>query len=126
MADYQTDPCLPPEFEDLPLAALRPTAKHKLGRYLDIEGTIVVCVNDDGEEIDVLTDYRGLAELARFDSRDIKNLERHRHPTEELLDQWTNRGGHYGNAKVGYLWKYLRLMERRDVLMDCHRVIREL
>ena len=120
-----TEPLLPSEYKDLSIRALRLTARTKLGRHLDLEGTIVICVDDEGHEIDVSTNYNGLAELAGFDYTDIKNMGRHRYPTQELLDQWTSRDGYNNNAKVGYLWKYLRLMEREDVLKDCHRVICE-
>ena len=127
MAEGQVDPdlILPPKFKDLPLKALRSTARNKMGQYLNLEGTVVICLDDEGQEIDVSTNYNGLAELAGFDYLEIRNLARHRNPTEELLDQWTSRDGYNDNATVGYLWRYLRLMERDDVLKDCRRVICE-
>lgn len=125
MAEGYVDPdlILPTEFKDLPLKALRTTARNKIGQYLDLEGTVVICLDDEGQEIDVSTNYNGLAELAGFDYLEIRNLARHRNPTQELLDQWTGREGYNDNATVGYLWRYLRLMEREDVLKDCRRVI---
>ena len=125
MAEGHIDPdlILPPEYRGLPLKALRPTARNKIGQYLNLEGTVVICLDDEGQEIDVSTNYNGLAELAGFDYLEIRNLARHRNPTEELLDSWTNREGYKDNATVGYLWKYLRLMEREDVLKDCRRVM---
>ena len=118
-----SDLVLPIEYKDLPLKALRRTAREKIGRFLNLEGLVIVCKGDNGELIDVSTNYNGLAELAGFDFLEIRNLERHRNPTLELLDKWTNT--EWKNATVGCLWKYLQQMEREDVMMDCIRVIRK-
>ena len=126
MTEGEVDPdlILPNDYRNLPLKALRRTAREKIGRFLNLEGTVVVCLNDDGNEIDVSTNYNGLAELAGFDFLEIRNLERYRNPTIELLDSWTNT--EWRNATVGCLWKYLQQMEREDVLKDCKRVIGKL
>lgn len=120
-AEVDPDLLLPNDYKVLPLKALRPTSRQKIGQYLNLDGTVVVCLDDEGNEIDVSTNYNGLAELAGFDYLDIRNLERHKNPTLELLDCWTSKESR--NATVGYLWKYLHKMEREDVLRDCRRAI---
>lgn len=120
-ANVDPDLVLPKEYQNFPLKALRPTARNKISQYLNLEGTVVVCLDDDGREIDVSTNYNGLAELAGFDYLEIRNLALQKNPTIELLDSWTNKESY--NATVGYMWRYLQQMEREDILKDCRRVI---
>ena len=117
------DLILPDDYKCLPLKALRLTVRQKIGQYLNLEGTVVECLDDEGYTMDVSTNFNGLAELAGFDYLEIRNLERHKNPTLELLDCWTNKESR--NATVGYLWKYLKQMEREDILRDCRRAIRK-
>jgi len=62
---------------DSPLYALNVSTRVKLALYLDMEGTTVTVRHGDNTELQLLNDYTGLAELAGFDSQQIRNLKVH-------------------------------------------------
>ena len=117
MEEVDPDLILPEIYTFTPIRALRITSRKKIAQFLDLDGTLVVC-----DDADIVNNYKGFAELTGFSYLDIRNLMRHKSPTEELLDIWTVKEN-ASNAHVGSLWKYLYQMERFDVLHDCRRTI---
>lgn len=120
MDSTEKDLILPPEYNLLPINALRMSSRRKIANYLNLEGMLMMCRGEKGE-IDIVNNYGGLAELANFSYHEIMNIGRQRSPTEELLEQWGNRD--HRDATIGNLWQYLYMMERFDVLKDCRRTI---
>ncbi|KAL3836671.1 hypothetical protein ACJMK2_022093 [Sinanodonta woodiana] len=102
------------KYKLVPLDALRVSARRKLGLYLNLEGSF-------NEDVGLVTDYNGLAELVGFSYLEIKNFERQKNPTDELLEVWTTRPEL--NPTVGNLWKYLLELGRVDILSDCESLI---
>ncbi|XP_052253057.1 myeloid differentiation primary response protein MyD88-like [Dreissena polymorpha] len=88
-----------------------------MAKYLDLEGSLTVTLVD-GQMLDVVTDYMGIAEMAGFDTLYINNLKRHPSPTMSFLEQWQGPA-----ATVGRLWDFLLQLERYDVIEDCRRRI---
>nr|UTP59125.1 myeloid differentiation factor 88 [Sinanodonta woodiana] len=113
----ETDVALPEKYRQFPLRALRISARSKLAQYLDPDGVLTL-VSDD---LDIVNNYNGLAELIGFSYIEIRNFMRRSSPTTELLDAWTRKEPL--NATLGKLWDYLYQMERMDVLTDCRRTV---
>lgn len=102
------------KYSVIPLEALNASCRRHIALHMNLEGTL-------NEDIDMVTDYRGLAELVGFNYLEIKNFERERSPTEQLLADWTLRADL--SPTVGELWKHLRTLERIDVLTDSKKLI---
>ncbi|KAH3699320.1 myeloid differentiation primary response protein MyD88-like [Dreissena polymorpha] len=114
LSDKGTSFCLPEQYRSIPIRTLRCSTRRKLARFLDLEGSLVL-TNHDGMEIDCVNDFCGLAELAGFESLDIRNMKRHDSPTAKFLEQWQGRP----TATVGRLFDFLVQLERYDVIEDC-------
>ncbi|KAK3612190.1 hypothetical protein CHS0354_016577 [Potamilus streckersoni] len=108
---------LPITYREFPLRALRISARSKLAQYLDTDGVLTL-VSDN---LDIVNNYNGLAELIGFSYMEIRNFMRRSSPTIELLDAWTIKDPQ--NATLGKLWDYLYQMERLDVLNDCRKSV---
>ena len=115
MAFRETSPpedfVLPPEYAHIHLREIKHSSRRKIALHLNLD----VVLNDD---IGYEPNYRGLAELAQFSTLEIRNFELPgvKSPTEELLDQWAMRDDL--SPTVGNLWKYLKDLQRYDVLDD--------
>ncbi|XP_048727057.1 myeloid differentiation primary response protein MyD88-like [Ostrea edulis] len=103
------------KYKKIPLDALRVSARKKLSLYLNVQAEIVNDANG------LVSDYNGLAEIVGFGFLEIKDFERQKNPTDELLTEWTNRPDL--SPTVGKLWDYLVELGRFDVLQDCKNLI---
>lgn len=108
------DLVLSSKYSVIPLEALNASCRRHIALHMNLEGTL-------NEDIDMVTDYRGLAELVGFSYLEIKNFEREKSPTEQLLADWTSRTDL--SPTVGSLWEHLRTLDRIDVLTDSKKLI---
>ena len=103
------------QYKDIPLSALNISVRNKLGAFLNIE-----C--ECGPEHPA--DYQGLAEVIGFDFQDIKNFQRHRQPTQEVLYRWGTRPEL--SPTVDNLIRHLQTIGRADdVITECAHLISE-
>ena len=110
------DECfLPDHYRNISLDALNMSARRKLAMHLNLQVDIV---NDRNN---LAGDYSGLAELIGFQFLEIKNFERQKSPTDELLTEWCTRSDL--DPTLGKLWDYLVQLGRVDVLEECHQLI---
>ena len=107
---------LEPQFLDIPLKFVRITARIKIAQCLDLENDVI------DNDIQRLTDWRGLAELVDFNDVQIKNLQRARSPTIELLYQWEDNKGSR-SPTLSDFWSCMLQLNRRDVLLECKEMI---
>lgn len=103
------------KYKDISLDALRVSARKKLSLYLNVQSEIVNDANG------LVSDYNGLAEMVGFGFLEIKEFERQKNPTDELLTEWTNRSDL--SPTIGRLWEFLVELGRLDVLEDCKNLI---
>ncbi|XP_061180781.1 myeloid differentiation primary response protein MyD88-like [Saccostrea echinata] len=103
------------KYKEITLDALRVSARKKLSLYLNVQAEIVNDANG------LVSDYNGLAEMVGFGFLEIKDFERQKNPTDELLTEWTNRPDL--TPTIGKLWDYLVELGRFDVLGDCKNLI---
>ncbi|XP_022332088.1 myeloid differentiation primary response protein MyD88-like [Crassostrea virginica] len=103
------------KYKAIPLDALRVSARKKLSLYLNVQSEIVNDTNG------LVSDYNGLAEMVGFGFLEIKEFERQKNPTDELLTEWTNRPDLA--PTIGKLWEFLVELGRLDVLQDCKNLI---
>ena len=103
------------KYNAIPLDALRVSARKKLSLYLNVQAEIVNDTNG------LVSDYNGLAEMVGFGFLEIKEFERQKNPTDELLTEWTNRPDLA--PTIGKLWENLVELGRLDVLQDCKNLI---
>jgi len=101
-------------FVDIPLSVIRISARRKIAEYLNLENDII---NND-----MLTDWRGLAEIVRFTNLEIRNLARSTSPTIELLSQWEDNKGSR-SPTLSDFWSCMLQLNRRDVLLECKEMI---
>ena len=113
-SDLPEDCVLNHKYEQIPLEALNASCRRQIALYLNLEGSL-------NEDINMMNDFRGLAELVGFGYLEIKNFERERSPTEQLLADWTAREDLA--PTVGNLWKHLMSLARFDVLTDSRQFI---
>ena len=103
------------QYKDVPLSALNISVRNKLGAFLNFE-----CENGR----DYPADYQGLAEVIGFDFQDIKNFQRHRQPTQEVLYRWGTRPEL--SPTVDNLIRHLQTIGRADdVITECAHLISE-
>jgi len=107
---------LEPRFLDIPLKFVRPTARRKIAQCLDLENDVI------DNDIQRLTDWRGLAEIVRFTNLEIRNLARSTSPTIELLKQWEDNKGSR-SPTLSDFWSCMLQLNRRDVLLECKEMI---
>ena len=108
------EPKIAEKYLEIPLSSLRFAARKKLSLYLNPDGQITAHVQYENN-------FRGLAELAGFTYQEIRNCERLKNPTEELLEEWTDRPDL--SPTIGNLWSLLSNLERVDVLTECRSLI---
>jgi hypothetical protein len=99
----------------IPFKIVRATARRKIAQLLDLENDVI------NNELQLLTDWRGFAELVRFNNLEIRNLERVKSPTIELLKQWEDKGSH--SPTLSDFWTCMLQLNRRDVLLECKTMI---
>ncbi|XP_062580777.1 myeloid differentiation primary response protein MyD88-like [Saccostrea cucullata] len=103
------------EGRNIPLHALNMSVRNKLGSFLDPEGFVTG---------DYSNDYQGLAEVIGFDFQDIKNFQRQRKPTQEVLYQWGTKPEL--SPTVDNLIKHLQTIGRADdVITECAHLIKK-
>ena len=105
---------LPEKYMEIPISALGFSVRKKIAVYLNPDGQITAHIKYENN-------FRGLAELAGFSYQEIRNFERLKNPTEELLDEWTTRLDL--SPTIGSLCSLLSYLERVDVLAECLSII---
>ncbi|XP_041371852.1 myeloid differentiation primary response protein MyD88-like [Gigantopelta aegis] len=110
MADY-----LPTKYREVPLSALRFSARNKMSQYLNLTGRL------PNENSSLTPDYNGLAELVGFDYLQQQNFALDGNPTIKLLNEWTQTPNL--SPTVGKLVDHLVCLGRDDVLTDCKHII---
>ena len=108
-------PKLESRFRSIPLQALRPSARRQIALQMDIPQDLI------HDEIGMLTDWRGLAELVGFSYLEMQKLERSKSPTKELLSDWELNPDYH--PTLGNLWAHMLFLKRQDVLMECKNLI---
>ena len=101
------------KFSDIPFECIGPSARRKIANVLDIPNDVI------DNDIQRLTDWRGLAEIVGFTNLEIRNLERAKSPTIDLLSQWEG----FGSPTVADFWFKMLQLNRRDVLLECKGMI---
>ena len=99
----------------IPFKFVRTTARRKIAQLLDLENDVI------NNELQLLTDWRGFAELVRFENLEIRNLEIAKSPTIELLNQWEDKGSR--SPTLSDFWTCMLQLNRRDVLLECKEMI---
>ncbi|KAK3106601.1 hypothetical protein FSP39_023319 [Pinctada imbricata] len=108
--------CLPDRFMHISLDALNHSARRKIALHMNLESDV------PSDRNHLVSDYNGLAELIGFQYLEIKNFERQKSPTEELLKEWCTRPD-LEEPTLGKLWDFLVQLGRVDVLEECQQMI---
>ena len=105
-------------YTNIPLDALRTTARTKISLYLDNTSDII------DEDTGYVTDWNGLAELIGFNNLELKKFGRQKSPTKDLLDDWESAPQCLNySPTLGNLWKILIELGRIDVIQDCRNIV---
>ena len=105
-------------YTNIPLYALRTTARTKISLYLDNTSDII------DEDTGYVTDWNGLAELIGFNNLELKKFGRQKSPTKDLLDDWESAPQCLNySPTLGNLWKILIELGRIDVIQDCRNIV---
>lgn len=103
---------------NIPLDALRTTARTKISLYLDNTSDII------DEDTGYVTDWNGLAELIGFGNLELKKFGRQKSPTKDLLEDWASSPQCLNYSPIlGNLWKILIELGRIDVIQDCRSIV---
>ncbi|XP_060586519.1 myeloid differentiation primary response protein MyD88-like [Ruditapes philippinarum] len=113
-SELPEDCVLNSKYVQIPLEALNSSCRRHIALHLNLEGSL-------NEDVNLMNDFRGLAEMVGFGYLEIKNFEREKSPTEQLLEDWTSRPEF--SPTVGNLWSYLMSLARFDVLTDSKKFI---
>jgi hypothetical protein len=113
-SELPEDCVLNSKYVQIPLEALNSSCRRHIALHLNLEGSL-------NEDVNLMNDFRGLAEMVGFGYLEIRNFEREKSPTEQLLEDWTSRPEF--SPTVGNLWSYLVSLARFDVLTDSKKFI---
>lgn len=100
-------------FVDIPFSVLRISPRSEIAKFLDLENDVI---DNDTQR---LTDWRGLAEIINLTNLEIRNLERAKSPTIDLLSQWEDSD----SPTLADFWSCMLQLNRRDVLLECKDII---
>lgn len=112
MADHEGFKDLIEFSKNVPILALRTSARKQISNYLDIEGFVI------GE---FTSDWYGLAEVIGYSNQEIRKFEQSDSPTCALLDNWSTRAQLAPN--IDRLIQHLLRIQRPDVITECERNI---
>ncbi|XP_060081247.1 myeloid differentiation primary response protein MyD88-like [Ylistrum balloti] len=97
---------------NLPISILNIASRRKLADMLNQEREL-----DDN--IELIPNYTGLAELLNFTFLEIMEFERTDNCTNALLSEWEKRS----NPCIGELWRHLEKLQRLDVMEESRKYI---
>lgn len=100
--------------QQYPISILKFTSRKKLAEQLDQE-------KDLDEEVELVPNFTGLAELINFDYKHICKFQAASSPTHALLDEWEQHRDK--NPCIGALWTHLDKLNRLDVMEICKKCI---
>lgn len=114
--DYggELDDSTKPDYKDIPMRVINSSARLKLSQLLNVQQPLTNSNN-------VARDYRGLAELMDFDYVEIRNFERLKDPTKEIIEAWESKT----KSSVGSLLDILDNLGRYDVLDEVQPLVED-